>query len=112
MNDNILNKKFGALLRRHRKKAKLTQEDLSAKCNISRTSITNIEIGNQQATLSTILRFANALNINPSELMPETDDEISEILSESIEKKIAKENLTEAQKQWIRAILAKNRKSA
>ncbi|NCN08220.1 MAG: ImmA/IrrE family metallo-endopeptidase [Leptospira sp.] len=52
----------------YRKKAKLTQEDLAEKLNLSRTSVTAIEKGERNLKASEILRIAEVLGISVSEL--------------------------------------------
>lgn len=65
-----VNTAFGALLSRLRKNAKLTQEELAAKINLSRSALANIERGNQGVTLVLIFAMAKALNLLPAELIP------------------------------------------
>ena len=56
---------FGA-----RARLRLTQEELSLEVGLSRTSITNIERGRQKLLLHSILDLANALKVEPSDLIP------------------------------------------
>ena len=52
---------FGIVLRRLRKEAGLTQEELGFDAGLRRTYISILELGQQQPTLSTILKLAKAL---------------------------------------------------
>ena len=57
-------------LKIYRVKAGLTQEELAEKSGISRVTIALIESGKQQvAKSSTILKLADALKIEPQELL-------------------------------------------
>lgn len=67
---NKVNVAFGTLLAQLRKNAKLTQEELAAKINLSRSALANIERGNQGVTLVLIFSIAQALQILPTELIP------------------------------------------
>jgi transcriptional regulator with XRE-family HTH domain len=65
-----LNKGFGRLLAKRRKKAGISQENLAKALGLTRTSITNIERGRQPIQLATLYAIADALSIEPTELMP------------------------------------------
>lgn len=67
---NEVNVAFGTLLSHLRKNAKLTQEELAAKINLSRSALANIERGNQGVTLVLIFSIAQALNLPPTALIP------------------------------------------
>ena len=62
---------FGSKLRQARKAAGLTQQVLAERVGLSRPSITNIELGNQQIPLHMIESFASVLGMKPCELLPE-----------------------------------------
>lgn len=49
---------------------RLTQDVLAQRSGLARTSITNIETGNQQPTLHALWRIADALDRSPCELLP------------------------------------------
>lgn len=55
------NNGLGALIRAMRKRQYLTQAQLAERCGLERTSITNIEAGNQELRVSTITSIAEAL---------------------------------------------------
>ena len=48
----------------------ISQEALSEKANISQSFLANLENGKKQASVLTILRIAQALEVNPGELFP------------------------------------------
>ena len=68
--DDLLNLEFGAHLRRLRSEAELTQEELAEAARLSRPSIVNIEAGRQGVTLATLYRLADALGLEPGQLLP------------------------------------------
>ena len=75
MDEDTLNREFGAKLRTLRTHASLTQDELAGAANISRTSIVNIERGRQGVSLSTLYRLAHALARPPGELLPVPPDQ-------------------------------------
>lgn len=64
-NENIA---FGKRVAELRKNAGLSQEQFAFKCDVDRTYIGIIERGEKSPTLNTIVKIANALGINKSEL--------------------------------------------
>src|SRR4051812_27594425 len=64
---------FGRLLReaRERPESKITQKQLADRVGLSRTSITNIELGKQHIPLHTLFALATAVGIKPSDLLPD-----------------------------------------
>ena len=58
-------KKIGADLKEHRKKLKLTQEQLAQKCGrIDRAKISDIENGKEDYMFSTLLQICEALDLS------------------------------------------------
>lgn len=53
---------FGRVLRKLRLEKGLTQEELGLDAELRRTYISVLELGNQQPSLTTILKVAKALN--------------------------------------------------
>ena len=64
---------FGAALRRLRKAAGLSQEQLGMEAGVQRNFISLIERGQNQPTINTIARLARALGIKASELVAEAE---------------------------------------
>ncbi|MFV5699990.1 helix-turn-helix domain-containing protein [Flavobacterium sp. ZT3R17] len=60
---------FGVHLRKLREKNNMSQQDLANDCNISKRQIGRIERGEINTTLGTIINIANALEIEPKELL-------------------------------------------
>lgn len=67
---------FGKVLRRMRKRAALTQEQLGFDAELRRTYVSILELGQQQPSLATILKIAAALGCSASELMAQVEKEM------------------------------------
>ncbi len=65
----------GRKIRTARKRAELTQQDLADEVDLSRTSITNIENGNQPVSLWLLNLIADAVARDVIELLPSTSDD-------------------------------------
>lgn len=67
-----LDRELGNRIRaaRERTTPRLTQDALAQRAGLARTSITNIETGNQQPTLHALWRIADALGVSPCDLLP------------------------------------------
>jgi transcriptional regulator with XRE-family HTH domain len=101
MTPNPLYVEFGKLVRGYRKRSNLTQDDLAERVGLSRTSITNIELGRQKVLLHQVFMLAKSLGVNPDALLPSTRNRpVPEV-----EQKIP-EDLTGAEKNWIRRVMA------
>lgn len=61
---------LGLLIRKARVKAGLTQQELADALAISRTSLTNIEKGNQRLLVHVLIDIADSLGIKPVQLLP------------------------------------------
>lgn len=61
---------FGRLLRRAREGQGLTQAQVADRVSLSRTSITNIESGNQPVQLMTVYELAAAVGVAPAHILP------------------------------------------
>lgn len=61
---------FGKLIREWREDRGMSQETLADAAGLHRTHISLIERGQRSARLETIYRLANALGIQPADLMP------------------------------------------
>lgn len=59
----------GENIKNKRIKKGLTQDELSERISIGRTSVTNIESGRQDTTITTLLHIAMVLDCEPSELL-------------------------------------------
>ena len=64
---------FGAVLRRARQSAGMTQEQLGLEAGVQRNFISLIETGQNQPTLGTVSKLARALGMKASELVAEAE---------------------------------------
>jgi transcriptional regulator with XRE-family HTH domain len=69
---------FGRSLRSARREVQLTQETLGKRVGLSRTSITNIERGNQHVGLHLLYDLAKAVGVRPAELLPDEQEAVSD----------------------------------
>ena len=60
----------GNLLQGFRESKKISQVDMAKKLNLSRASIVNIEAGRQGLNMFSLMAFAEALEVEPAELIP------------------------------------------
>lgn len=65
---------FGEVIRSCRKEKGISQEKLSADSNLQRTFISRLERGLTQPTLVTIFELAQALGVEPVEMIAEVQD--------------------------------------
>ncbi len=68
---------FGKVLRRLRKEAGLTQEQLGLEAELRRTYVSILELGQQQPSLNTLFKLARALNVPAAEVVSEVETELS-----------------------------------
>lgn len=64
---------FGVALRRVRRAAGLSQEQLGLEAGVQRNFISLVETGQNQPTINTISRLARALGMKASELVAEAE---------------------------------------
>jgi transcriptional regulator with XRE-family HTH domain len=67
---------FGRVLRQKRTEAGFTQEELGFEADLRRTYISLLELGQQQPTLTTILKLARALDLSAQELIALVEAEL------------------------------------
>lgn len=70
---------FGFVLKKHRKRASLSQEQLALLANLDRTYISLLERGLRRPTLTTIFIIARTLKIAPHDLVKEVEEMQTEI---------------------------------
>ena len=68
---------FGVVLRRLRKASGLTQEQLALEAEVRRTYVSILELGQQQPTLTTILKLAAPLGRSAGEIVRMVEAEIA-----------------------------------
>lgn len=66
---------FGLVLRKYRKSQNLSQETLALDANIDRSFLSELERGVRKPTINTIFALCYALQVKPSELIKEVEDE-------------------------------------
>ncbi|WP_321867137.1 helix-turn-helix domain-containing protein [Paraburkholderia tropica] len=67
---------FGVVLREHRFRAELTQEQLAFEADIRRNYVSMLELGQHQPTLTMLFALAAALKCAPSELIAEVEQKL------------------------------------
>jgi transcriptional regulator with XRE-family HTH domain len=101
----ILYETVGKRIRDTRKIAKLTQEGLATRVNLTRTSVTNIEKGRQKLLLHTLFELATAMKVPVAQLMPDQREE-----QPQFEQKLTN-GLSVAEKKWIVGEISKPSKT-
>jgi transcriptional regulator with XRE-family HTH domain len=61
--------KFGEHLKSTREQLKLSQDDVAARCDVTKGNLSNIENGKKDFTFTTLLEIAKGLGIHPKELL-------------------------------------------
>ncbi len=70
MNNDLIYKRIGSIIRDRRKILKLTQDALSERLEISRASLANIETGRQNFPVHQLYNIARELELTPTDLLP------------------------------------------
>lgn len=97
-----LHKFVGARIRDHRLAAGIKQDELGKRVGLSRTSITNIELGRQRILLDHLYALAGAFGIEPGQMIP-ARNELAE--GKTVELHSGK-RLTPAQREWAKKVIA------
>lgn len=69
ISEDIFLKELGVHLRKLREKKGLSQQDLANDSNVPKIQIGRIERSEVNTTVRTLIKIANALNIEPNELL-------------------------------------------
>jgi transcriptional regulator with XRE-family HTH domain len=77
MDHDDLHVALGRKIREKRQANGLTQTELADAISISRTSLTNVELGRQRLLIDQLYKMAEALNARPQELLPQPSDLVS-----------------------------------
>lgn len=96
----------GQNISRFRQDKNLTQEKLAKAVHLDRTSISNIEQGRQKILLHFLFEIAEALDVNPTQLLPQEDN-----LSKSAGGFSIPRNLPAPEKLWLNSVIAKKIKN-
>lgn len=62
--------RLGKKIRKYRKLAEMTQEQLAEKVHVSTTHIGLVETGKRRVSLKTLQKIASALGVKAKELLP------------------------------------------
>lgn len=75
LNSDVLYEKIGKRIKELREgsEAQMSQQQLADILGLTRTSITNIEQGNQKITLDTVYKFCEHFRIDVAEFLPAVD---------------------------------------
>lgn len=103
--NTILYKIIGARIKSARKKMNLSQEQLSEMVDVSRASISNIEIGRHQPPLHILYNLASALRSDIQFLLPTAYEVNEEITSTSLSEILGREDLDNESKMDIENII-------
>ncbi len=95
-----LYREVGQRIRLTRRLRKLNQTELALKVGLSRTSITNIERGEQRVLLHHLYAIADALSIPPADLLPNPDELLDEQGAADLP-----EELTAEEKGWVETVI-------
>ena len=80
---------IGKRIQRKRASLGITQSELAKQINLSRTSVANIEAGNQNAPIHVLYEMCVILHLRPAEVFPEIDGIRSSIVvGDSIAKEL------------------------
>jgi transcriptional regulator with XRE-family HTH domain len=69
MRDAQIYEALGRAIRAKREERRMTQVELADLVDLSRASVTNIELGRQSVLVDQLCRFANALAVQPADLL-------------------------------------------
>lgn len=64
---------FGLVLKEHRERVGLSQEELAGRAEVDRTFVSRIERGLRQPTISTLIGLGLALGVSAAELVQEVE---------------------------------------
>lgn len=78
---------FGRVLRKLRLEAKLTQEELGFEAELRRTYVSILELGQQQPSLTTVLKLSEALGRPAHEVIGLVESELASAKSKKPSRK-------------------------
>lgn len=71
---NDMNKKIGIIISKLRKSQNLSQEKLAELSNLHRTYISDVERGNRNITINSLLKISKVFHIPLSRIIKEAED--------------------------------------
>src|SRR4051794_29846680 len=103
---------FGRLVRELRKQADLSQSAFAARVGLGRTSITNIELGQQHIPLHALYPIAAALGVSPDALLPKPEFAVPSAADfgwdTDLARHIEKQELEPSAKRWVERVVLKS----
>jgi transcriptional regulator with XRE-family HTH domain len=94
---------LGEQVRARRKRQGLTQEQLAAAVGLTRTSITNIEMGRQPVYVHILEKIAQNLRTSVSDFLPDPDT-----LDTALKSRLA--GLPKDRKDWIATVISQEKR--
>lgn len=67
---------FGNVIKKHREKAGISQEELAFKAGVDRTFVSRLERGVRQPTITTLIALGSALGVSAATLVRETEKQV------------------------------------
>lgn len=100
---SVIYEEMGQRIRSLRKQLRLTQDELAQRVGLTRTSITNIENGNQTVPVHLVYELCKALGTTPTALLP---DPAELLRSDDIVQNVAfpTGDLSTEELSWVRKI--------
>ena len=98
----MLRQHIGALIKARRKRLRLRQEDLAAQMGMSRAALANVETGRQNLLVPHLYRFAAALDLKVTDLLPDPADIENTVEADDLP---LPENLSRAQRAQIARLM-------
>jgi transcriptional regulator with XRE-family HTH domain len=103
--DGDLHTALGKKIRQQRQSSGLTQAELADRLSISRTSLTNVELGRQRLLVDQLYKMADVLNTRPQDLLPQPSEIIGASSNEA-----PQESLPESVHQFVRKVGLRKKK--
>ena len=100
-----LSRQFGAILRQHRQRLGITQEQLAEKADVSLGMIAKIESGTTGVRFPFIVQLAIALGVEPIELFDRTGGKGKAFQGKLRQLQVRLENLSVAELDWAVDVL-------
>ena len=97
---------LGERIKSARKNKKLSQETLSKRVGLSRSSITNIERGRQHIPFHTLFIIADALGVQPTSLIPEKQAQKHPVTNKLDKEMSEKYSLEDDAKDYVQRIIS------
>lgn len=94
----------GAKIRDARSRTNLSQGEIARRLNLSRSSVTNIENGNQRISLLDLYKLADTLNVDITDLLP-TKHDLSRPPNRAVEKIDSADDFSAKEKKELKRIV-------